>query len=38
MLAEEDREGWVGHNWAKYCNGLFHVSEHLGYFKAIQNL
>ena len=36
MLAEENRKG-VGHNWGKYCIGLFHVSEHLGHFKAIQN-
>jgi hypothetical protein len=25
----------VGHNWGKYFIGLFHVSEHLGHFKAI---
>ena len=37
MLAEENREGWVCHNWGKYLIGLFHVSEHLGYFKAMQN-
>ena len=36
MLAEENREG-VGHNWEKYFIGLFHVSEHLVHFKAIQN-
>jgi hypothetical protein len=35
MLAEEKREGGVGHNWEKFCIGLFHVSEHLGHFKAI---
>jgi hypothetical protein len=35
MLAEENREG-VGHNWGKYFIGLFHVSEHLGHFKAIK--
>ena len=35
MLAEENREG-VGHNWEKYFIGLFHVSEHLGHFKAIK--
>jgi hypothetical protein len=27
--------GGVGYNWKKYCIGLFHVSEHLGHFKAI---
>ena len=27
----------MGHNWEKYCIGLFHVSEHLGHFKAITN-
>ena len=26
----------MGHNWEKYFIGLFHVSEHLGHFKAIQ--
>ena len=36
MLAEENREGGVGHNWEKYFIGLFHVSEHLGHFKAIK--
>ena len=35
MLAEENSEGGVGHNWEKYFIGLFHVSEHLGHFKAI---
>ena len=34
MLAEVNREG-VGHNWGKYCIGLFPVSEHLGHFKLI---
>ena len=36
MLAEENREGGVGHNWEKYFIGLFHVSEHLGHSKAIK--
>ena len=36
MLAEENSEGGVGHNWEKYFIGLFHVSEHLGHFKVIQ--
>ena len=37
MLAEENREGGGGHNWEQYFIGLFHVSEHLGHFRAIQN-
>ena len=38
MLAKEDRErGGGGKNWEKYFIGLFHVSEHLGHFKAIKN-
>ena len=36
MVAEENREGGVGHNWEKYFIVLFHVSEHLGHFKEIE--
>ena len=25
----------MGHNWEKYCIGLFHVSEHFVHVKAI---
>jgi hypothetical protein len=32
--SEQSKQG--GHNWEKYVIGLFHVSEYLGHFKAIQ--
>ena len=27
--------GGVGHNWGKYCIGLFHVSGHLEQFGGV---
>ena len=33
----KQRGGVGGHNWGKNCIGLFHVSEHLGHFKATKN-
>ena len=33
---QAEERGWVGHNCEKYFIGLFHVSEHLDHFKAIQ--
>ena len=36
-VSRGEQRGWVGHNWEKYFIGLFHVSEHLGHFKSIQN-
>ena len=26
---------WMGHDWEKYVIALFHVSEHVDHFKAI---
>jgi hypothetical protein len=34
-VSRGEKRGGVGHNWEKYFIGLFHVSEHLGHFKAI---
>ena len=33
MLAEENREVWMGRNWGKYLIGSFYVSEHVDHFK-----
>ena len=35
-VSQRDLRGRGGHNWEKYFIGLFHVSEHLGHFKAIK--
>ena len=35
-VSRGEQRGGVGHNWEKYFIGLFHVSEHLGHFKAIK--
>ena len=37
-VSRGEQRGGVGHNWEKYFIGLFHVSEHLGHFKAIQKI
>ena len=28
------RERGGGHNWERYCIGLFHVSQHVDHFEA----
>ena len=37
IVSRGEQRGRLGHNWEKYFIGLFHVSEHLGHFKAITN-
>ena len=34
--SEQSQYFWGGHNWEKHFIALFHVSEHVDHFKAIQ--